>query len=149
MITGHLSEEEMQQAALEPVATAPLLLDHLQICSHCRVRVRNYQLLFTQLQTSLKPTFDLDLASLVLAKINPPEAVVLESDWFDYVLGFLIASGSISVLYFFWKSLWATLLGDSLMIVGLLLLTVAIIFGFQLLEQLRSHQRKMKTLSFY
>ncbi len=149
MTTRHLSEEDLQQVALEPAASAPILVDHLQVCSHCRVRLRNYQLLFTQLKAIPQPTLDVDLASLVLAKIDPPKAARLESDWFDYRFGLGLAAGLGSVLYCIGKTLWLTLMAGSPMVVGLMLTTVVIVFGFLLLDQRRSHQRRMKTLSLY
>jgi len=68
----HLSEEEIQDYT-DGLSTAGQQA-HVAACASCKLRLSNYQSLFSELQTLDRPAFDFDLATLVLAQLPTAKA---------------------------------------------------------------------------
>jgi len=74
MTTGHLSEIELQQYALDESACAGELREHVAACDNCRTEVMVYRLLLTGIKEEPKAEFSFDVVGLVLSQL--PEAGV-------------------------------------------------------------------------
>src|SRR6478609_6223334 len=69
MKNGHLTDEMIQEFIWDAESLDLSARAHMLTCDHCKTRVENYQLLFTEIEQLPKPAFNFDLSSLVLNQI--------------------------------------------------------------------------------
>lgn len=145
MMTSHLSERALQEAA-ESLALLPAAqAAHLRGCHLCQDQVATYQHLFAATARLPQPAFAFDLTASVLAQLPKPKpAFPWVLCWVAVpVLGiigaFLALFGSTLVQAF---QDVATLLGGGLVVV------VGFLVAGQCVELLAQHRRQMRLLSF-
>lgn len=117
MIYQHIPEEDLQLSALDNSLLQPDALEHLQQCAVCREKVKEYQLLFGDITALSKPSFDFDVAELVMPLL--PEKKKRRFSIPVVIAAVLLISGLISLPFFlfnrridiFWKSISPWLLG--------------------------------------
>ncbi|HVS97136.1 MAG TPA: hypothetical protein VHE54_11660 [Puia sp.] len=68
----HLNEETLQQYTLDPAACPPEAVAHLSECVECRIQAGVYAGLGKALRDQPAPEFSFDLATAVMARLNPP-----------------------------------------------------------------------------
>lgn len=73
MLNGHLSDEQIQELALnaKPDTAA---VTHAANCPECKTRVENYRLLINVIVQEPAPAFSFDLAAAVISQIEAPPA---------------------------------------------------------------------------
>ena len=145
MMSPHLAERALQEAAESASLLLAYQAAHLHGCRVCQNRVAAYQHLFTAAAQLPPPAFDFDLTANVLAQLPRPRpafpwvlsgvaALVL-----GVVVAFVILLGSVLVPVF--QSL-ATGLGAGVGAVAGLLV------AGQCVELLARHRRQMRLLTF-
>ena len=65
----HLSENELQQFALEQQPPDPKLAAHVHHCANCAAAIANYRAMFSALSTMENPAFNFALEKQVLARL--------------------------------------------------------------------------------
>jgi hypothetical protein len=73
MLNGHLSDEQVQELALNESSGTEAAL-HAANCPDCKTRVENYWLLMKAIEQEPAPAFSFDLAAAVVAQIETPPA---------------------------------------------------------------------------
>lgn len=145
MMSSHLSERTLQEAAESPTLLPAPQAAHLRDCRLCQGRVATYQHLFTAVAHLPQPAFTFDLTASVLARLPKAKtsfpwvlsgvaALVL-----GVVVAFLTLFGGALVQAF--QGLF-TSLGAGLMVVA------GFIVAEQCLELLVRHRRQMRLLAF-
>jgi hypothetical protein len=66
---NHSAETEIQQYALDKSSSSRGVVIHIESCDHCMARVRNYQLIFSEIRQAAQPAFDFDLAGLLIPQL--------------------------------------------------------------------------------
>jgi ATP-dependent protease ClpP protease subunit len=105
MNTGHLSDRELQNYALERENCLPALSEHVRACTFCRQKAEMYQLLFSKEVMPPLPMFDFDLTESIMQQLPPSESAVPETTHWTYLIG---TGGVVSagiVIYLFVQSL--------------------------------------------
>lgn len=147
-MTTHLSEAQLQEYALDTVASGESLL-HLETCPACMAKLKEYQVLFTGLSSLPSPAFDFDLASSVVAQLNKESAKTSTDSKFLYWMIFVAVILLTIPLYIFrsyLQSLCNGIVATSLYLGG----TIAVILLiFQSIELYRRHLIKMQELNYY
>ncbi|RYF88442.1 MAG: hypothetical protein EOO00_11185, partial [Chitinophagaceae bacterium] len=94
MISKHVSEEEIQLYVLNPVELAHPARQHIEQCMDCQLRLKEYEALFTAIQSLDKPAFDFDVAALVLPQLEEKR----KTSWYRLPLIILGIAASIALL---------------------------------------------------
>jgi hypothetical protein len=143
MITAHLTETEIQLYVAEPEVLDSQQVAHVAGCALCRTQAANYELLFNGMSNAPKPTFDFDLAALVLEQLPAPKRA---TPWALIVIAVLGAGIVAIAALFFWTAVAASLRVVS----GVLLVAAATgaltILIFQIVEMFKAHQKQMDTI---
>ncbi|QEC53449.1 hypothetical protein EDD80_103204 [Anseongella ginsenosidimutans] len=82
MTTVHLTDKQLQEFAEVPDNLGPEEMLHISKCESCRLRVRNYTLLYAGLNAMEKPAFDFDLAPLVVGQLPPSRISAPKSKYY-------------------------------------------------------------------
>ncbi len=144
MNTGHLSEQQIQDYALEGENNR----QHVESCTLCRQKVEMYQLLFSEAVKPPVPMFDFDLTESIMKQLPQPEPTTPETyDW-AYWIGAAALLSAGMLLYIFmvyllplFRELTPITLGVSVMA----LLTLFAVMGY---DMLLKHNKQIKTLQF-
>ncbi|MDJ1482845.1 hypothetical protein QNI16_20255 [Cytophagaceae bacterium YF14B1] len=147
MMTEHLSEEEIQQYALDNTACGEAVKVHVHACPHCRQKVENYQLLFMAIKAQPPATFDFDLAESVLEKLPQPRKS-LGNVLVSFILGLAIL-GMGCLLYFFRGQLASLFSGIASLTIYLILIASLAIFGFLCIDKYMRFVKQTKKLNYY
>ncbi|RYG01623.1 MAG: hypothetical protein EOO02_12365 [Chitinophagaceae bacterium] len=154
----HLSEELVQQLALEPGSMSPGQRQHLSDCAGCAARVADYKLLFSDLSDMPAPSFEFDLASMVMEKLpalHPyaqPASVSNTKDQpkaIPWMIAAAIAAIALMGLpfYYFRASITSMLNGLSTMITALAIIIVVFIAIFQVIDEYRKYNKRINSLN--
>ncbi|WDF57174.1 hypothetical protein [Mucilaginibacter sp. KACC 22063] len=142
MKSGHLNDEELQQAAENPELRSGLIQRHLNQCADCRLKVENYSAIETGLAHTASPAFDFDLAAQVMAALPVRKAPYYWLPTVAGILGGLSIIGAIAVAYNRLSSLWDSLPSP---LVYLAVIPALVLLVLQLLITYKDHRRKMDT----
>ena len=144
MMSAHLAERALQEAAESASLLPASQAAHLHGCRVCQNRVATYQHLFMAAAQLPPPAFDFDLTASILAQLPRPRPAFpwVLSGVAALVLGVVVAFVALfgSMLVPAFQSL-STGLGAGLMVVAGLLVTG------QCLELLARHRQQMHLLT--
>lgn len=73
MLNGHLSDEQVQELALNATPDTAAIT-HAANCPECKTRVENYWLLINAIVQEPAPAFSFDLAAAIVSQIEAPPA---------------------------------------------------------------------------
>jgi hypothetical protein len=147
MIINHLTEDELQQYALDKSIVAPDAQEHLHHCEECTAKLAVYQLLITGINQQPVPTFDFDLSAAVIAQL-PAQATKASTNKYPvaiFSLAVILLAGSLVYLY---RDYLLVLFTNTNMAeyLGMIIITsIAIIQG---IDTYRNYQKKIKALDF-
>lgn len=79
MTSKHLSEEEIQQWALDKTKCGTEVIAHMHDCENCRAGAETYHLLFAEIKQMPNPVFDFNVPGLVLQVKGEPVAATSSS----------------------------------------------------------------------
>ena len=148
MISKHVSEEEIQLYVLDSKQVPPPVKEHLELCADCQARVREYELLFTSIQSLDKPSFDFDVAALVLPQLPEPEkAPSYKLAGFILITLAIAALVSLPFLLFDYKiaNLWNNI---SPWLIGLVAIVAIAFIGINIWDMYRRYRQQLQKLSF-
>jgi anti-sigma factor RsiW len=145
----HLSENELQQFALEQQEANSELAAHVHECAKCSTAIANYQAMFAALSSMEKPVFDFDPEKQVLAQLPVSTTAKSGFPWSLLLLS-TIAVTIIAITLFVMRSSFKNLFkGIPEMMLYIMVVTTLTIIIFQCREMLASYQKKMNLLRSY
>ena len=149
MITKHLTDEEVQQYALDSSNCETGFAEHVQFCPECKARVVAYQLLFSAIKQQPEPVFEFDLSKLVVAQLPAATRRFLPAYFAEYALVFagLLLTGAL--LYFFRGYMAALFAGTTPLTIYLIVTTAIITLATVSIDMYTGYKKKMSTLDFY
>lgn len=147
MTTKHLSEEEIQQYALDKSCFGKDISEHVQSCAVCHANVEAYLQLFPAIHEQPKPVFNFDLSNLVLRQL-PESRTRFSLNSIFVLLTVFAATCSICIpVYLFRKYLTAVFSGALSMTMYLIIITSIAILIFQSMEMYRKYQKQISILN--
>lgn len=148
MITGHLSDTDIQQFVLDRSNCGSHIIDHIQLCGSCKAEADAYGLLFPAIQQQPPPAFDFDLEGLVLSKIERSKPKPFASGMLVFLL-ILIGLSSIVVTGWLFGYYFLNMFARITSMAVYLTLTVTVTFLiFQGIEMYKKYQKQMDALNF-
>jgi hypothetical protein len=147
MTTNHLTEDELQQYAMDSVGCASTIRDHILLCEDCKAKAASYQLLFSGINQQPAPVFDFDLQQLVLAQLPAPAPKTAADKYLIYIM-VAIAVILAGIAVYLFRSYLATLFLGSSFIAYIAVTTIITILLLQAVDVYSSYQQKMKALDF-
>lgn len=144
MLNGHLSDEQIQELALNATPTSEAAT-HAANCPECRIRVENYWLLINAIEQEPAPAFSFDLAAAVVSQIEtPPARPKTNGLWWL----FIITIGAILVVAGIYFGGYMSELYEGIKSLGIYFIAITgIILGIALvIAQYKTYQLKIKML---
>lgn len=150
MNTKHLSDDELQQYALNSADCNSNIAEHVHFCEDCNATVESYRLLFTGISEQEVPAFEFDLSELVVKQLQPQSKTkMLPEEFFIYLLSFVMIIITGTMLYFFGGYMVELFSGAGNFAVYLTVASVAVLLVFLCVDQYNTYQQKMKAIDSY
>ena len=149
MKSVHLSEEEIQQYALDKSACDALITAHTSCCPECRARIANYEVLFSALKQAPQPSFDFNLAELVVTQLPKMKSALSRDNFLVYAFAMALVAITGTTLFYFWSYIQSLFTSIAPLLIYLSIttfITLATILG---LEMYKTYKKKMRALEFY
>jgi len=147
MNTMHLTDQQIQRVVLEQGHDVDHWLTHMATCKDCQLKADLYRSLLDKVSQQEKPVFNFDLASQVMAQLEPTKPSI---DFSHIMVGFIlivIVSWLGSIFYWTgheWAMLFTRL---SSIATGLILLTISGFIIFLVIGLYQEFDYKMKKLT--
>ena len=89
MVTKHLTDDEVQQYAIDKLNCEKRIVEHIHVCEKCRSKVEVYQLLITGIKQQSQPAFDFDLSKMVLQQLPSPKTSIANDNALIWIFSFM------------------------------------------------------------
>jgi hypothetical protein len=145
----HLTDEDIQQYALDSSTCSITVIEHAGSCEKCKARVASYRLLFACIQQQPQAAFDFDLAELVVGQLPSSKPVPSPDNFFVYLVVLAAIALTGATLYYFRSyviSLFASIAPLFIYLTATTAITLAIILS---LDMYKNYQKKMRAIDFY
>ena len=144
MVTKHLTDDEVQQYAVDKPNCEIRIAEHVHLCEKCRTKVEVYQLLITGIKRQPQSAFDFDLSEAVLKQLPVPKASgdrLLAWALIFIGVGFLAGAA-----YYFRSYLAIMFEGVATILIYLIVISATTIIGGLVFDMYKKYQREMKVL---
>lgn len=147
MNNHHLSEEEIQVFVLDPKNCDAGMTAHIGGCPECLELVNIYKLMLADIAKQEAPAFDFDVASIVLANIEPAGTVEDSARLFPHMTLVLAAIFVIVPLYIFRANF--LIIANATSVVFLLISSITCTIGFiiKAMQLYARYQSQIKTIN--
>ena len=149
MLTNHLTDDDIQQYALDGSNCEPEIIAHVQSCEACKARFATYQLLFNAIRKQPEPAFDFDLAGLVLTQLPAAKSRSSLDNILVYLFSLVTVVLTGTVVYLFREYLTSLFTGITSLLLYLIATTVITILSLLCIDMYKSYQKKMNALDFH
>ncbi len=150
MNTKHLTDDELQQYALNSPDRDAAIAEHVHFCEECKAAIETYRLLFTGISEQDIPAFDFDLSEVVVKQLQPsPKTKLLPEDFFMYLFAFVMIIITGTMFYFFKGYMIELFNSAGNFAVYLTVASVVVLLIFLCIDLYKTHQQKMKAIDFY
>jgi hypothetical protein len=144
----HLTEEELQLYAMDPLQCTTDLVDHLNECPECQLQLASYHFLFSELSRQTKPYPQFDIREMVMLKVIPEPGAAADR----FIAAFLIVfiTGFVGVFIFAFRPYFFNLFGSlpAFFIYAIIAGTVAIL-SIYVIIMYKHFRSKMKFLNIH
>lgn len=145
MSNPHLTDAMIQQYVLDKSLTDLSANEHMITCEQCRLKASDYSMLFSEIQNLPTPSFNFNLAGLVMAQLPKQKK---QWSW-SLVLVTFSAIIIIAVPFYFFQQYFQDILaGMSILILSLIGIMILMILVFQILEEYRKYDKRISSLDF-
>lgn len=149
MISRHLNDDEIQQYVLQKAACDIDIVKHIQGCETCKIKAAQYTLLVEGIKHQEKPSFDFNVADLVVAQLPKPRYKDSADKLFFYFIIFLCVFFLSIIFYFLGNNLLNLFRGITPIVIALTITTAICLFVILCIDMYKKYQAQMKTLNFY
>jgi hypothetical protein len=144
----HLTDEEIQDYALEPSGCAAEIAQHAEGCPECTMRIKEYRLLFGAFEGQPESAFDFNIEEAVLSRL--PVAKQHEPvGWLSYALFFVVVVPACGGIYIFRNVLLNVFSQIATLVLLLIVITVATILTVLCVDMFKSFQKKIHAVDGY
>ena len=148
-MTQHVTDQELQQYAMDKTGCAAGSAQHIESCEACRAAAGVYRQLFSDIAQQPKPVFDFDISALVLRELPVPAPKALPEKGFNYWLAAIVCIAIGIPLYLFRKNIYFLFEGISGYAVYIIAGTALPVVLIRLLAMYRKYRQQMKALNLY
>ena len=148
-MTPHPSEAELQQFALDRLKSEIKIVEHISSCEQCQATVAIYQQLVLSIAQQEKPSFNFNLAQLVLNQISSPKKSYSRDNMIFYAIAVIVTGLSGIICYLFSGIFAGLFISFGSLFMYLLSATAMIILIFQGQDIYKKYKDKIKILDFY
>ena len=148
MTQEHLSENELQQFAMEQQEADLEQAAHIAACATCSAAIANYRTMFAALTTLEKPVFNFDVEKQIMAELSVSTTRKTGYPWTTIGIGaFSVATVAIAI--FKMKSYFTNMFSIPAPVLYLVTATALTIVIFQCRELITNYRQKMRLLNYY
>ena len=148
MVTKHLTDDEVQQYAIDKLNCEKRIVEHIHVCEKCRSKVEVYQLLITGIKQQSQPAFDFDLSKMVLQQLPSPKATLANDNALAWIVAFMGIAFLAGVIYLF-QSYFDLFEGIRTIFIYLIAITAITVLMYLVIEMYKKYQKEMKVLDLY
>ena len=148
MVTKHLTDDEVQQYAVDKSDCEERMVEHIHLCEECRSKVEVYQSLITGIKQQPLQAFDFDLSKMVLQQLPSPETTVANDKALSWIFGFMGLAFLGGAIYLF-QSYFDLFEGIKTMFIYLIVITAITVLVYLLIDLYKKYRKEMKVLDLY
>ena len=148
MVIKHLTDDEVQQYAVDTQHCEAEIVEHIHSCAVCSAKVEVYQLMIKGIKQQPQPAFDFDLSKMVLQQLPSPVTKVSNDKLFVWLFvstGIIFIGGS---LYFF-QSYFDLFESMRTISIYLIAITAITILAYLFIDMYNKYRQGMKVLDLY
>lgn len=148
MVLKHLTDDEVQQYAVDKSNCEKRIAEHIHLCEECRSKVEVYQLLITGIKQQPQSTFDFDLSKMVLQQLPSTKTTIANDKaliWIFGLMGIAFLGGAIYVF----QRYFDLFEGIKTMFIYLIVITAITVLVYLLIDMYKKYQKEMKVLDLY
>ena len=148
MVTKHLTDDEVQQYAVDKRGCEKRIAEHIHLCGECRSKVQVYQLLITEIKQQSQPAFDFDLSKMVLQQLPSPKTTIANDKALILIFGFMGIAFLGGAIYLF-QIYFDLFEGIKTIFIYLIAITAITVLVYSLIDLYKKYQKEMKVLDLY
>jgi len=145
----HLTEEQIQQFALDNSYGDDLITAHASYCPECKARIAAYELLFSSLKQAPPPSFDFSLADLVVTQLPKLQPAPSRDNFFVYAFSLALVALNGTILFYFRSYIGSLFAGITPLLIYLTVTTIITVATILSVEMYNTYKKKMRVLEFY
>ena len=148
MVIKHLTDDEVQQYAVDKSNSEKRIGEHIHLCEECRSKVEVYQLLITGIRQQSQPAFNFNLSELVVQQLPLPKEKTNDR-LLLWVLVF-IGIGFIGTIFYYFEGSFVYLFsGIATIFIYLIIITALTVIAGLLVTMYKKYDTEMKLLDSY
>jgi len=148
MVIKHLTDDEVQQYAVDKSNSEKRIGEHIHLCEECRSKVEVYQLLITGIRQQPQPAFNFNLSELVVQQFPLPKEKTNDR-LLLWVLVF-IGIGFIGTIFYYFEGSFVYLFsGIAAIFIYLIIITALTIITGLFIAMYKKYDNEMKLLDSY
>ena len=148
MVTKHLTDDELQQYAIDKPNCERRIAEHIHVCEECKSKVEVYQLLVTEIKLQPQPAFDFDLSELVLQELPSPASKISNNKllvWLFVSTGIAFLGGAI----YYFQNYFDLFEGLKTIFIYLIAITAVTVLVCLFIDMYKKYRQGMKALDLY
>ena len=148
MVIKHLTDDEVQQYAVDKSNSEKRIGVHIHLCEECRSKVEVYQLLITGIRQQSQPAFNFNLSELVVQHLPSPKEKA--SDRLLLWVLLFIGIGFIGAIFYYFEGSFVYLFsGIATIFIYLMIITALTIIAGLFIAMYKKYDSEMKLLDSY
>lgn len=147
MTNKHLNDADIQQYVLQKTNCDVEIIEHIQHCINCKIKVEQYRLLFDGIKEQEKSIFDFNLAELVIEQLPKRQQKSSNEKSFFYFIIFIAILSACIVFYLFGNNLLNLFWGITPILIGLIITTITSLLVFLCIDMYKKYQTRMQALN--
>lgn len=148
MVKKHLTDDEVQQYALDKFNCEKRIVEHIHLCEECTSKVEVYQLLVTGIRQQPQPAFNFNLSELVVQQLPSPKEKTSDR-LLLWVLLFIGVGFIGTILYYFEGSFVYLFRGIAAIFIYLIIITALTVITGLFIAMYKKYDSEMKLLDSY
>jgi hypothetical protein len=149
MTDNHLNDAELQKYVLKKSNCEVYIIEHVTQCRNCKTKAEQYNLLLEGIKYQEKPTFDFNLADLVIGQLPKAEPKASYEKLFSYFIIFITIFFCCIAFYLFRSNLLNLFQGITPVSIALIMTTGISLLAFLGIDTYMENQTKIKTINLY
>lgn len=147
MVNKHLTDDEVQQYAIDKFKCKESIAGHIHFCEQCRAKVEVYQLLISGIKQQPGVAFDFDLSAAVLGQLSIPKTA--NDKLLTWIFVFICTCLIGIVFYFFRGYLDSIFKGVGAISIYLVAISAVTVIIWVFVEMYKKNQKEMRILDLY
>ena len=149
MVTKHLTDDEVQQYAVDKQHCKVKIVEHIHSCEVCSAKVEVYQVMIKEIKQQSQPAFDFDLSKTVLQQL-PHQKIKASNDRLLLYMIMFIGIGFTSGVFYYFQNYFKFFFEGISIILGFLIgITAITVLTGLYIDMYKKYRKEMKILDLY